>query len=219
MGWEIKRFMEQECILEDLICSICMEVLEKPVQTPCDHTFCENCVHKWLDQGERTCPVDRQQLTISALKPPTRMTRQLLDKLTIRCKNHKDGCYLMCKFEYMSQLIQHEQKWCETVNNETKKEMDILKKKIGELENELILKDNVVSVKDKVIDENAKTICHLKATINETRTRMQASELHCHDNPLLLDPIVASLEQFESTSLPTESHDIVRHKGLGGKQN
>lgn len=217
MGWEIKRFVEKESILEDLVCSICMEVLENPVQTSCGHTFCEKCVHKWLDQGERTCPVDRHQLTIFALKPPTRMTRNLLDKLTIRCKNHNDGCYLMCKFEHTSQLIQHEQKGCEAVNNETKKEMDSLKMKNRQLENDLILKDNTITIKDKIIAEDVETTCHLKTIINETKTRLKASELHYHGNSLL-DPNVSSVKEFESTALQTALLDTVSHIGLAGKK-
>ncbi|KAI9106904.1 hypothetical protein K1719_022432 [Acacia pycnantha] len=38
-----------------LQCSFCLELLERPVTTPCGHNFCLKCFKKWVGQGKKTC--------------------------------------------------------------------------------------------------------------------------------------------------------------------
>ncbi|CAL8386170.1 unnamed protein product [Boreogadus saida] len=43
---------------EDLSCSICLDVFNSPVSTPCGHNFCRTCVTTfWDDQVQYNCPV------------------------------------------------------------------------------------------------------------------------------------------------------------------
>ena len=48
------------------VCSICMSVALEPVETPCRHTFCTDCISYWLNQKEagtmKRCPTCRQGL-------------------------------------------------------------------------------------------------------------------------------------------------------------
>uniref|UniRef100_A0A803PIV9 RING-type E3 ubiquitin transferase n=1 Tax=Cannabis sativa TaxID=3483 RepID=A0A803PIV9_CANSA len=39
----------------NLNCSICMQLPERPVTTPCGHNFCLKCFEKWVGQRKRTC--------------------------------------------------------------------------------------------------------------------------------------------------------------------
>ena len=112
MGWDIDRFLEKGNIVPDLICTICTDVIKDPVQTNCEHTFCRECISRWLEGDRRTCPEDRESLSSNDLKPASRLTKQLLNKLIVRCKNYSDGCVLMSKFEDMTQLIEHEDNQC-----------------------------------------------------------------------------------------------------------
>ena len=161
MGWDTKRFTSGDSIIEDLICSICMDVLDEPLQAPCEHAFCKKCIQDWLDQGKISCPIDQQQLSADLLKTPTRITQQLLNNLTIRCQNHVDGCHLQCKLEYIQQLTQHEQQWCQAANNEKKREINDLKTKILELQETLSVKQGTINDKDKVIMEHEETLSYL----------------------------------------------------------
>ena len=136
MGLDVDRVIEQDAVHSHLKCSICMDVLENPLQAPCQHTFCKQCISQWLNRGNNTCPEDRQKLSLSELKPP-RVIQDLLTKLTIRCKNHKEGCRLLSRYEDMKKLIEHEANDCSTGNNSYRKENEILKQKNKELENEL----------------------------------------------------------------------------------
>ena len=117
MGWNIDRFLSKETIVDEFICSICTDVVQAPVQTPCQHLFCEECITRWINEGHRTCPEDRQELTINALQEPSRLSQQFLNKLIVRCKNHSDGCHLMTTYEHLPHLIEHELTQCHVVQN------------------------------------------------------------------------------------------------------
>lgn len=82
MGYELTSFTV--AIDEELQCPICTMVLKNPVQTPCKHAFCNNCIREWLSV-RLVCPVDRQQVTIADLRPPSRLLSNLLGKLLIKC--------------------------------------------------------------------------------------------------------------------------------------
>lgn len=86
MGYETTRFIG--AIDEEFHCIICTTVLENPVQTPCDHSFCNECISDWLSIN-KICPADRKPLTISDLKPPSRPFRNLWNKLDIKCDFRK----------------------------------------------------------------------------------------------------------------------------------
>lgn len=82
MGYDLKRFIAK--IDEDFHCTICRLVLENPVQTPCNHTFCDKCIKLWLAINS-TCPVDRRPLTNTDLKPLEEPFRHLWNRLEIIC--------------------------------------------------------------------------------------------------------------------------------------
>lgn len=82
MGYDFGRFTAE--IDEDFHCVICTMVLENPVQSPCEHIFCNDCVVKWLLVKE-SCPVDQRLLRVGDLKSVPRYFRNLLDKMEIRC--------------------------------------------------------------------------------------------------------------------------------------
>ena len=179
MGLDLERFDDKENIIEDLKCMICFDVLENPIQSQCEHSFCDACIKGWLDQGHKTCPTDRRQLTHETLKPPSRITRQLLDKLNIRCKYYAEGCRLMSKVEDMSYLIDHELNHCNVVKNEEirkieieiekfREEIDELKTKISEKEEES-LSDYLINQQESTEKEN--TIIRLTKTIEENNQR------------------------------------------------
>jgi hypothetical protein len=51
-------------------CPICLKALENPYSTPCGHVFCHDCLESWFgDTTQKTCPMDRQRLSWSDIKP------------------------------------------------------------------------------------------------------------------------------------------------------
>lgn len=82
MGYDQSRFSSN--VDEEFLCSICVLVIENPVQTPCEHLFCIKCIRDWLCVN-KTCPVDSRPLTADNLSEPNRVLRNLLNRLDIKC--------------------------------------------------------------------------------------------------------------------------------------
>nr|XP_015213227.1 PREDICTED: RING finger protein 151-like isoform X1 [Lepisosteus oculatus] len=96
MGYDLERFVGY--VNEGLLCCVCRDVLEDPLQAPCEHAFCSSCIHGWLVH-HHTCPEDRQALDASLLRPLFRYMRNDLSRLQIRCRNREHGCEMVCSLE------------------------------------------------------------------------------------------------------------------------
>ncbi|XP_072024705.1 RING finger protein 151-like isoform X2 [Amphiura filiformis] len=99
MGYDIERF--EGTVNDGLLCSICRDVLEDPLQAPCEHVFCSTCIHGWLVH-EQICPEDRQSLSVSELRPIFRYMRNDLNQLRIRCINAENGCDVVYALEHIA---------------------------------------------------------------------------------------------------------------------
>lgn len=86
MGFDFTRFIGE--VDEEFNCSICEMVLEDPMQLPCDHLFCKECINGWLAVN-KSCPVDRASLQLVDLKPAARFFCNLLDKFDMKCAFRK----------------------------------------------------------------------------------------------------------------------------------
>lgn len=98
MGYDVDRFIAH--VNEGLLCCICRDVLEDPVQAPCEHAYCRVCIEGWLVQETR-CPEDRNPLSISSLKPLFRYMKNDLDKMQLKCCHHFLGCTFVGNLEFM----------------------------------------------------------------------------------------------------------------------
>lgn len=64
----------------------------------CEHAFCQACIHEWLSR-QSSCPVDRQAITTTNLRPVPRILRNLLSRLNIACDNAMYGCTQVMKLD------------------------------------------------------------------------------------------------------------------------
>ncbi|KAL1550520.1 E3 ubiquitin-protein ligase ORTHRUS 2 [Salvia divinorum] len=52
-------------------CSICMQLLDRPVSTPCGHNFCLKCFQKWTGQQRmKTCAICRKMIPAKMAREP-----------------------------------------------------------------------------------------------------------------------------------------------------
>lgn len=72
-------------------CVICSGVLENPVQTPCEHMFCEEELLEWMTR-KGTCPLDRAALDPDHIQPPSRIVLGMLGDLRRKCDHEAEGC-------------------------------------------------------------------------------------------------------------------------------
>ncbi|XP_037836307.1 RING finger protein 151 isoform X2 [Kryptolebias marmoratus] len=96
MGYDLERFVGY--VNEGLLCCVCRDVLERPLQAPCEHAYCGACISSWL-LHHHSCPEDRLPLDVSSLKPLYRYMRNDLNRLQIRCVNAEQGCEAVCPLE------------------------------------------------------------------------------------------------------------------------
>ncbi|KAI8063528.1 hypothetical protein BC940DRAFT_307430 [Gongronella butleri] len=91
----------------NLECIICQDVLSDPVVTPCDHTFCKDCITQAVRVTSR-CPVDRKHLTASCLKPASRIIVNILNELPVHCMRQSRGCTYQCQVQLMKHHVENE---------------------------------------------------------------------------------------------------------------
>ncbi|KAM9309118.1 E3 ubiquitin-protein ligase NRDP1 [Pholidichthys leucotaenia] len=96
MGYDLERFVGY--VNEGLLCCVCRDVLQRPLQAPCEHAYCSACISTWLVH-HHSCPEDRLPLDVSSLKPLYRYMRNDLNRLQIRCVNAAQGCEVVCSLE------------------------------------------------------------------------------------------------------------------------
>ena len=90
MGFDLEQFPNED-IGSGLICSICTGVLEKPLETSCQHLFCGECIQKWLSR-RKSCPRCRKNITTTDLGQVLPDLKNILSKQKINCEYKSNGC-------------------------------------------------------------------------------------------------------------------------------
>ncbi|EDW57934.1 E3 ubiquitin-protein ligase NRDP1 isoform X1 [Drosophila virilis] len=97
MGYDLALIVGH--VDEELLCPICADVLEEPMQSSsCEHAFCRYCIEKWM-QEKQICPVDRSDLMPIHLVPVSRLMRNMLGRLKIKCCFAENGCTALMPLE------------------------------------------------------------------------------------------------------------------------
>ena len=100
-GYDEERFVTT--ISRNFLCLICFSVLKDPVLCPRNqHCFCRGCITKHLENSRR-CPTCADELTEETLTVPSRMVRDYLDELKIRCVYQDRGCEEIVQLQHLDQ--------------------------------------------------------------------------------------------------------------------
>ncbi|CAG0903414.1 unnamed protein product [Cyprideis torosa] len=77
-------------VLNALVCAICEMILHDPVQTPCEHVFCRECMEDFIQKSkDPTCPIDREPMAKQEWQRPALYLRQMLQEMKVRCPEPK----------------------------------------------------------------------------------------------------------------------------------
>jgi hypothetical protein len=80
------EYMAESSINSELMCSICNKPFFQPVSTPCDHSFCRECIQRWIEKNNKSCPTCRHQIkSMDEFTQVSRPLRNMLDQLQIKC--------------------------------------------------------------------------------------------------------------------------------------
>ena len=221
MGWSIDRIVEEQRLVgEEVTCSICTDIVEDPVQTPCQHLFCRECISSWLEVGNSTCPTDREYLTASALIAPPRIIQRLVDSLTVRCENYEFGCSFVTKIDSISKLVAHQNGQCRVAKcNGLQKQVDVMRKKIVDHERYIIglqqrLKERTerISQLQRERDSQAVKITELEIRkdnqeeiIAYQKTKLSDQEKEIEEMSMQIADQVEMIDKLESTVTEQEA--------------
>ncbi|CAG5862322.1 E3 ubiquitin-protein ligase LNX isoform 2-T2 [Menidia menidia] len=81
---ENHEYLYREEVDDDLVCHICLQPLIRPLDTPCGHTYCQECLTSFLLESD-FCPVCRAALMLQSCRKPSLLVHKLLDKLSVAC--------------------------------------------------------------------------------------------------------------------------------------
>lgn len=81
---ENHEYLYKEEVDDDLVCHICLQPLIRPLDTPCGHTYCQECLTSFLLESD-FCPVCRAPLMLQSCRKPSLLVHKLLDKLIVAC--------------------------------------------------------------------------------------------------------------------------------------
>ncbi|XP_034031121.1 E3 ubiquitin-protein ligase TRIM39-like [Thalassophryne amazonica] len=85
----IQKMATSSSFSEDLfLCSICLELFQDPVSTPCGHNFCKACITKyWKDKQHCECPLCKEKFH---KVPKLRVNTTFRDVMESFKKHHKE---------------------------------------------------------------------------------------------------------------------------------
>ncbi|KAL1022587.1 hypothetical protein UPYG_G00029580 [Umbra pygmaea] len=81
---ENHEYLYKDEVDDDLVCHICLQPLIHPLDTPCGHTYCRECLTSFLLESD-FCPVDRTPLMLQSCRKSSLLVHKLLDKLIVAC--------------------------------------------------------------------------------------------------------------------------------------
>ncbi|TNN39503.1 Ligand of Numb protein X 2 [Liparis tanakae] len=79
---ENHEYLYRDEVDDDLVCHICLQPLTRPVDTPCGHTYCRECLTCFLLESD-FCPVCRAGLMLQSCRASSLLVHKLLDKLSV----------------------------------------------------------------------------------------------------------------------------------------
>ncbi|XP_055800187.1 E3 ubiquitin-protein ligase LNX-like isoform X1 [Salvelinus fontinalis] len=81
---ENHEYLYRDEVDDDLMCHICLQPLIRPLDTPCGHTYCQECLTSFLLESD-FCPVDRTHLMLQNCRKSSLLVHKLLDKVAVAC--------------------------------------------------------------------------------------------------------------------------------------
>lgn len=106
MGMDVERFVD---VNPELICSICHEVLDNPMETPCRHIYCSSCIYNWVNRSitrENNCPTCRTKVGHDSIRPALPIIKNILAKQKMHCDCFARGCKEVVTMEKMKQHLE-----------------------------------------------------------------------------------------------------------------
>uniref|UniRef100_A0A8C5DG69 Uncharacterized protein n=1 Tax=Gouania willdenowi TaxID=441366 RepID=A0A8C5DG69_GOUWI len=119
------------------LCSICLEVLNDPVTTPCGHNFCKTCISTcWDTSTTSKCPVCNQVFSTKPQLKVNIMMRELVSQFRLESESHQFVPLGEDLFEdkkvYLQQMIQKRREKLKEIKESVRIRKDAADREIAE---------------------------------------------------------------------------------------
>ena len=70
----------------EYFCPVCLDILDKPLETSCEHYFCSDCIKEVVTtSGSLSCPICKED-SLNSMRVLTRMVINFIKDLSVICK-------------------------------------------------------------------------------------------------------------------------------------
>ncbi|CAF2103242.1 unnamed protein product [Rotaria magnacalcarata] len=77
------EYIDETSINHELICS---RPFIRSTATPCNHTFCHQCIENWFSEKYQSCPTCRRYIkSIKECTPVSRIITNMFDQAAVKC--------------------------------------------------------------------------------------------------------------------------------------
>ena len=119
-GFERNRFIDlTEREAKHFTCNVCHKIFNDPIKSECEHTFCKDCVQKWVRGRNKCCPECNKGFTTRKRLNNTRsddnlvivgshtfkhnlMANNFVNDLKVKCDFVDNGCKEVIEFGLLS---------------------------------------------------------------------------------------------------------------------
>lgn len=204
MGYNTSIFVSQ--VDRSLLCGICAGVFRKPLVTHCGHTFCEQCLERWLNATshvDKTCPVCRRDVNLSKTAPILALGA-FIEGLSVECENSINGCTMVLNLGELENHLKScsytlvECSSCDKMfsQNEICKHRSLCAKLSdktfidGRVHAEIAAIQKELSQTKKSLQSSEETVRRLKTSLRDLRVRKQTqlSQMNAEDLDPTWDP-------------------------------
>ena len=173
-----------------LVCAICTNVVLEPVETPCHHLFCLDCLRQSFAAGMRSCPLDRKALSLSQARPikeANPILFQIWSDIRVRCHN----CVTAdCSWTGSTADFSAHCSNCLRTDRVDPAELSKARERIRELESQAQgMQRTIAGLRDEVTNAN-NTISSLRSQLAESSVTVDRNYAYSSDNIVALTRLI-----------------------------
>lgn len=78
-------YIDEDFVGPALLCIICRKPFKNPQCAPCNHTFCRECITKWMAERGSSCPACHRPISVGSFSQISELLEYLLGRLFVKC--------------------------------------------------------------------------------------------------------------------------------------
>ena len=182
MGIPDALLVDRSSVPPQLVCAVCTNVVLEPVETPCHHLFCLDCLRQSFAAGMSCCPLDRKAFSLSLAKPIKEVNPilfQIWSDIRVRCQH----CFTAeCSWTGSTADLNAHSSRCLRPNRVDQAQHSVALERIKKLESEVqAMQRTITGLRNEITDAN-NTISNLRRQLAESSVVVDRNYAYNRDN-------------------------------------